>query len=36
MHRARSPCKRMVICSGKVYFDLLAARDEAGLDNIYL
>ncbi|MCH8952218.1 MAG: 2-oxoglutarate dehydrogenase E1 component [Proteobacteria bacterium] len=27
---------RVVICSGKVYFDLLAARDEAGLDNIYL
>ena len=25
---------RIVICSGKVYYDLLAARDEAGIDNI--
>ncbi|HSF93391.1 MAG TPA: 2-oxoglutarate dehydrogenase E1 component [Thermohalobaculum sp.] len=28
--------KRVVICSGKVYFDLLEARDSAGLDDIYL
>ncbi|MFB3129476.1 MAG: hypothetical protein ACE1Y7_07215 [Lysobacteraceae bacterium] len=28
--------KRVVICSGKVYFDLLDARDDAGLDRIYL
>ncbi|MGR3716780.1 MAG: 2-oxoglutarate dehydrogenase E1 component, partial [Thermohalobaculum sp.] len=28
--------KRVVICSGKVYFDLLDARDAAGLDRIYL
>ncbi|NND50485.1 MAG: 2-oxoglutarate dehydrogenase E1 component, partial [Rhizobiales bacterium] len=28
--------KRVVICSGKVYFDLLEARDEAGLDDVYL
>ncbi|MCH8952914.1 MAG: 2-oxoglutarate dehydrogenase E1 component, partial [Proteobacteria bacterium] len=27
---------RVVICSGKVYFDLLEARDGAGLDDIYL
>jgi 2-oxoglutarate dehydrogenase E1 component len=28
--------KRVVICSGKVYFDLLAERDKRGLDNVYL
>lgn len=28
--------KRVVLCSGKVYFDLLAARDEQGLDDVYL
>ncbi|AUH34978.1 2-oxoglutarate dehydrogenase E1 component [Paracoccus tegillarcae] len=28
--------KRVVICSGKVYFDLLKARDEAGIDDVYL
>jgi len=28
--------KRVVICSGKVYFDLLAERDQRGLDNVYL
>ncbi|QPH55221.1 2-oxoglutarate dehydrogenase E1 component [Pontivivens ytuae] len=28
--------KRVVICSGKVYYDLLAARDEQGLDDVYL
>jgi 2-oxoglutarate dehydrogenase E1 component len=28
--------KRVVICSGKVYFDLLDARDSAGRDDIYL
>ena len=28
--------RRVVICSGKVYYDLLAARDEAGLDDVYL
>jgi 2-oxoglutarate dehydrogenase E1 component len=27
---------RVVMCSGKVYFDLLEARDEAGLDDVYL
>ena len=26
----------MVICSGKVYYDLLAARNEAGLSDVYL
>ena len=26
--------ERIVICSGKVYYDLLAAREEAGIDNI--
>ncbi len=28
--------KRVVISSGKVYYDLLKARDEAGLDDVYL
>ncbi|RJL05775.1 2-oxoglutarate dehydrogenase E1 component [Paracoccus siganidrum] len=28
--------RRVVICSGKVYYDLLKARDEAGIDDVYL
>jgi 2-oxoglutarate dehydrogenase E1 component len=28
--------KRVVLCSGKVYFDLLEERDERGIDDIYL
>ena len=28
--------RRVVICSGKVYYDLLAERDARGLDDIYL
>ena len=28
--------KRVVMCSGKVYYDLLEARDERGIDDIYL
>ena len=28
--------RRVVVCSGKVYFDLLKARDEAGITDIYL
>jgi len=28
--------KRIVLCSGKVYFDLLEERDKRGLDNVYL
>jgi len=28
--------RRVVICSGKVYYDLLEARDEQGLDDVYL
>jgi 2-oxoglutarate dehydrogenase E1 component len=28
--------RRVVICSGKVYFDLLEARDAQGLDDVYL
>ncbi|NOX73427.1 MAG: 2-oxoglutarate dehydrogenase E1 component [Alphaproteobacteria bacterium] len=28
--------RRVVICSGKVYFDLLAKRDEEGLQDVYL
>ncbi len=27
---------RLVICSGKVYYDLLAARDAAGIDDVYI
>ena len=28
--------KRVVMCSGKVYFDLLEARDAAGQDDVYI
>ncbi|NDU99949.1 2-oxoglutarate dehydrogenase E1 component [Pseudoroseicyclus tamaricis] len=28
--------RRVVMCSGKVYYDLLEARDEAGIDDVYL
>jgi 2-oxoglutarate dehydrogenase E1 component len=28
--------KRVVMCSGKVYFDLLAERDAKGLDDVYI
>ena len=28
--------RRVVICSGKVYFDLLAERDARGIDDVYL
>ncbi len=28
--------RRVVICSGKVYYDLLEQRDAAGLDDVYL
>ncbi len=28
--------KRLVLCSGKVYYDLLAERDARGLDDVYL
>jgi 2-oxoglutarate dehydrogenase E1 component len=28
--------KRVVICSGKVYYDLLEEREERGVDDIYL
>ncbi len=28
--------KRVVMCSGKVYYDLLEARDAQGIDDIYL
>jgi len=28
--------RRVVMCSGKVYFDLLEERDKRGIDNVYL
>ena len=28
--------KRVVLCSGKVYYDLLEARDARGIDDVYL
>jgi 2-oxoglutarate dehydrogenase E1 component len=28
--------RRVILCSGKVYYDLLDAREEAGVDDIYL
>jgi len=33
---ANKKIKRVVMCSGKVYFDLLKERDERGIDDIYL
>ncbi|MDO9524765.1 MAG: 2-oxoglutarate dehydrogenase E1 component [Gemmobacter sp.] len=34
--RTDAEIKRVVICSGKVYYDLLAERDARGADDIYL
>ena len=28
--------RRVVICSGKVYYDLVAAREEAGINDVYI
>ncbi|MGO8048331.1 hypothetical protein ACC713_36560, partial [Rhizobium johnstonii] len=28
--------RRVVMCSGKVYYDLLAEREKRGIDDIYL
>ncbi len=33
---ADSKIRRVVMCSGKVYFDLLEERDKRGIDDIYL
>ena len=33
---ADNKIKRVVMCSGKVYYDLLEERDERGIDDIYL
>ncbi len=33
---ADSKIKRVVMCSGKVYFDLLEERDARGIDDIYI
>ncbi|NUB44363.1 2-oxoglutarate dehydrogenase E1 component [Fertoebacter nigrum] len=34
--RPDAEIRRVVICSGKVYYDLLAERDKRGLDDVYL
>ena len=34
--KADDQIRRVVLCSGKVYFDLLAERDARGIDDIYL
>ena len=34
--KADAKIKRVVLCSGKVYYDLLAERDKRGADDIYL
>jgi 2-oxoglutarate dehydrogenase E1 component len=34
--KADDKIRRVVMCSGKVYFDLLAERDARGLDDVYL
>jgi 2-oxoglutarate dehydrogenase E1 component len=34
--KADAKIRRVVMCSGKVYYDLLAERDARGLDDVYL
>ena len=34
--KAPKDVRRVVMCSGKVYYDLLEAREEAGLDDVYI
>ncbi|MCE8472435.1 2-oxoglutarate dehydrogenase E1 component, partial [Rhodovulum sulfidophilum] len=34
--RPDAEIKRVVLCSGKVYYDLLEERDARGIDDIYL
>jgi 2-oxoglutarate dehydrogenase E1 component len=34
--KADEDIRQVVICSGKVYYDLLEARDARGLDDVYL
>ncbi|MGY6549551.1 MAG: 2-oxoglutarate dehydrogenase E1 component [Roseinatronobacter sp.] len=34
--KADSEIRRVVMCSGKVYFDLLEERDARGIDDVYL
>jgi 2-oxoglutarate dehydrogenase E1 component len=34
--KADDKIKRVVMCSGKVYYDLLAERDAKGLDDVYI
>ncbi|RZJ42953.1 MAG: 2-oxoglutarate dehydrogenase E1 component, partial [Brevundimonas sp.] len=34
--RADKDIRRVVMCSGKVYYDLLDARDKAGVDDVYI
>ena len=34
--RPDAEIRRVVVCSGKVYYDLLAERDARGLDDVYI
>jgi 2-oxoglutarate dehydrogenase E1 component len=34
--KADGDIRRVVLCSGKVYYDLLEAREAAGIDDVYL
>ncbi|WMS44900.1 2-oxoglutarate dehydrogenase E1 component [Acuticoccus sp. MNP-M23] len=34
--KADDQIRRVVVCTGKVYFDLLEAREEKGVDDVYL
>ena len=34
--RPAKDIRRVVMCSGKVYFDLLEAREKAGIDDVYI
>ena len=36
MARARKDAKRVVLCTGKVYYDLLEEREQRGLDHVHL
>ncbi|MDO1557931.1 2-oxoglutarate dehydrogenase E1 component [Brevundimonas sp. 2R-24] len=34
--KADKDIRRVILCSGKVYYDLLDARDEKGVDDVYI
>ncbi|MCE2391364.1 MAG: 2-oxoglutarate dehydrogenase E1 component [Proteobacteria bacterium] len=36
LFRGRATCRRVLLCSGKVYYTLLAAREDSGFDDVAL